>query len=700
MEKIKNIIWKNKDKNWILYADWMFIIVFATGVYIFAASTCIPREFSDDDWGIANYFAGVMGAEYATPYNKFINFILGWVMYGIYQFLPGSNWFFIVQELIVILSFALFQYMLIQKMKEYLSCGWCYFITSVFLVSFEPSYLCRLSFTQTAAIGSIVGICWMIFSYKNKSNRGFIFGIILAFISALHRFGSFEMCLPFIGLYLLNFELDKCKKFSLKEMAGNILKDRKLYLSIMGVVCVCWVLGKWNTAIYNSEYYAEYNAFNAARASVLDYPKAPYEDIAEELEAIGVSENDYALIISWTIADLSFITTDLLKDIAAIEPKANIEIDYKSEIEGYFDNLKDPERIYNKLFYMALIILILCMFLDFRNMVWYLPVLLTGTIIIEIYFTVVVKRYPSYVRTGLIFALIMTALLMTDFSKFQILRGKRVVTIIASAAIVLGLFPLGNDYYLSAKGTFEYNMDGLAMYQYMNRRENDIFMIPTGDPGGLPALRNSYSIFKETQPGIMRHTVGLGGWSTNNPWVNEAYHSWGIDYPMSQTADENVYVLTSFAMAQRLQTYLKEHHDMDTSASLTAVEYGTTIYKITDCDLFIEEEKGCGIINRVGYSFDETYNTYDITINVSNCEPTERGDSNRVFVSLTDEEDNTQYFMVFGGNDLNIDEKSNELVVKIPTFFIENDMEYTVNVLTQVDGINRYACKNGLKFSL
>lgn len=69
-------------------------------------------------------------------------------------------------------------------------------------------------------------------------------------------------------------------------------------------------------------------------------------------------------------------------------------------------------------------------------------------------------------------------------------------------------------------------------------------------------------------------------------------------------------------------------------------------------------------------------------------------------MSLTDEEDNTQYFMVFGGNDLNIDEKSNELVVKIPTFFIENDMEYTVNVLTQVDGINRYACKNGLKFSL
>lgn len=333
-------------------------------------------------------------------------------------------------------------------------------------------------------------------------------------------------------------------------------------------------------------------------------------------------------------------------------------------------------------------------------MIWYVPVLLAGTVIIEIYFTVVVKRYPSYVRTGLIFALIITALMMTDFSKLRLLQGKGLVVIAISFAMVCGLFPLGNEYYLSARGTSEYNMDGLAMYQYMNRRENDIFMIPTGDAGGLPALRNSYSIFKETQPGIMNHTVGLGGWSTNNPWVNEAYHSWGIDYPMSQTADENVYVLTSFVKAQRLQTYLKEHHGMDTSASLTAIEYGTTIYKITDCDLLIEKERGHGIINKVEYSYDETYDTYDITINILKHESGEKGDSNRVFMSLTDDEGNTQYFMVFGGNDLILSEERNELMVKVPTLFIEKGMKYTVNVLTQVDGVNRYACKNGLNFNL
>ena len=53
---------------------------------------------------------------------------------------------------------------------------------------------------------------------------------------------------------------------------------------------------------------------------------------------------------------------------------------------------------------------------------------------------------------------------------------------------------------------------------------------------------------------------------------------------------------------------------MDTSASLTAVEYGTTIYKITDCDLEIEEEEGNGIIQTVSSLYDEVYDTYDLTV--------------------------------------------------------------------------------------
>ena len=60
ISKKKNL----KEKN---IHDILFVGIFAIALFIFVYYTCTPREFSDDDWGIANYFAGTMGAEYATP---------------------------------------------------------------------------------------------------------------------------------------------------------------------------------------------------------------------------------------------------------------------------------------------------------------------------------------------------------------------------------------------------------------------------------------------------------------------------------------------------------------------------------------------------------------------------------------------------------------------------------------------------------
>lgn len=681
MEKFRILVQENKAKKWTTtHVDWLFAILFAIGVFAFTALTCTPRSFTDDDWGIANYFAGVMGADYATPYNKFINFILGWIMYGMYQFLPGPNWFIIVQELIVAFSFAMLHYMLIQKMKNYLSTGWCYLIASVFVLSFEPSYLSRVQFTQTAVIGSIVGIYWMIFCHKNNLSRGFILGTGFTVLSALFRFGSFEICLPFAGLCLLDHFIGRMEgEHSFRKLLYCFKKDRMLYFTIMGIIIACFTVSRINNSIYNSDYYSKYNEFNAARASVLDYPTAAYEDIAEKLEEIGVSENDYDLIISWTVADLSFITTDLLKAIAAIQPKINGGIDCGTKVAAYFTNLLDPTIMYNKLFYFTLIILLVCLILDFKHMKWYVMLLLLGAIVIELYFEVVVMRYPPYVRTGLLFAVITTALIMTDFSRIFVLQGRWYAILAVFLTAIYLLAPLGNDYYLKTKGTFEYNMDGLAMYEYMNGREDDIFMIPTGDNGGLPALRNSYSIFKETKPGIMRHTVGLGGWSTNNPWVNEAYHAWGIDYPLSQAADENVYLLASQEKVNSIRQYLLEHRNKQTTASLTAIEYGTTIYKVTDRNMEVIDSE-FALIHKVFAEYDSDYNTYDISIDLDlyGLE-----DNYRVFIVLEDSGGGLGYYMVYEGHDVSLAEGNVRFVAKIPSGMLLSERTYKANIMLQ-----------------
>lgn len=210
-------------------------------------------------------------------------------------------------------------------------------------------------------------------------------------------------------------------------------------------------------------------------------------------------------------------------------------------------------------------------------------------------------------------------------------------------------------------------------------------MIPTGESGGLPALRNSYSIFKATKPGIMRHTVGLGGWSTNNPWVNEVYSSWGIDYPMSQVADDNVYLLATSGKVGGLQQYMWEHHDVQTTASLTAVEYGTTIYKITERNLNVSEKKLASIVN-ASIEYDNSYDTYDIAVdlefyksNKENC---------RVFISLENSMGIIGYYMVFGGNDMVLKEGKTQLLSKIPSATLVAGDKYRVNIMIQEENHN------------
>ena len=145
------------------------------------------------------------------------------------------------------------------------------------------------------------------------------------------------------------------------------------------------------------EKYDAYNAFNSARASVIDYKVYPYEKIADELEEIGVSANDYTLITSWTFEDPNFITTDLLNKIKALEPGS----DWEENATGFFDNY--VENMLTKEYIFVLVLLSICLLLDYKHMkivFWYIVAMIN---MISFYFTVT-GRYPSYVKIEILFA--------------------------------------------------------------------------------------------------------------------------------------------------------------------------------------------------------------------------------------------------------------------------------------------------------
>ena len=199
----------------------------------------------------------------------------------------------------------------------------------------------------------------------------------------------------------------------------------------------------------------------------------------------------------------------------------------------------------------------------------------------------------------------------------------------------------------------------------------------------MPNLRNSYSIFEATKPGTYRHIVGLGGWSTNTPWLNEIYDLWGIQYPMKQIADDNIYILTSANSIPSLQQYVLEHYNQATTASLTNIQYGTTIYKVIGKDLVVDGKLDyCSIIdNSIEYDSEKDNVCIETSVNVYNdC----NNKINRVYIELENTFDSSKsYFMVYEGNDLLLEKGRQTLVTIIPSSQLTSGQGYKMNIFIQ-----------------
>lgn len=652
----------------------IFSILLNTILVYVSLKTCTLRFWTDDDWGIANYMSGAKGIEYATPYIKFINICLSSVLYVMYQLYHEINWFAVAELGVVWLSFVFFTYILVRKLRERFDWGSSYIISALFMLTFCNSFYVRMQFTQTASVGCIAGMVFLMYSFKSdgeKINAAKILGALCICLSFLFRSGCFLLVLPFaffmVAEYFFTFE----GKFVKHVNAGVIVKRHRNCILIWSMILLLYVMSLFVQKLSYGEKYNYYNEFNSARANLIDYERSSYDEIQDGLEEIGVSANDYALITSWTFDDPEFITPDLLKKIKALQP----DRDLKENVLSFFQNY--AERILTKDYIYTIIVLAFLAILDYKRMkivFWYVFFMFNG---ISFYFTVV-GRYPSYVKIGIIFAAVCLALYQADFTCIGKIEKKAVLGMSLILALVLA--PLGNDHYLSNIGKFEYDFTGMEMYQYLNDRVGDYFVVPTFSSGGLPGIRNSYSVLRSTRSGTFGNIVGLGGWSTGNPDQVAAYNSWGIYSPLRQIADENVYLITAAYAVEMLQTYLYEHTGAESTYALTNVKYGATIYKVTT-QIETDKEKQIKLDN-MAESIDGTYNTYKIEANLAVESSLEDKEFDVYYSFYEPDTDTTKYFMMYDADHASF--KADEVMhvnAMIPVNELETGEKYFVSVV-------------------
>lgn len=685
----------NKLRNYPKALAWFYALSVNIVLFIFFANTCTIRFRTSDDRAIANHISGVRGKEFATPYIRFINIILAKALYHLYQICREINWFAVAQEAVIFLSMAILVYIITRKLLYYHDLGIAFLLPFCFVGAFAATFYCRIQYTQTSAVGSFSGILLMMFSYKydgHKISVDKVAGLILTGFSALFRPKAFLLILPFAFVLVLEYAMVPFVKDVVRgtrrqnhpwryipEFFGEY---RKIILTFLFLMAAYAGIAFIQEASYG-ERYDNYIAFNSARAHFIDYEQYDYEQIAEELSELGVSKNDYDFMRLWTFADADFITTDLLNAINEVQPKnsGSLKERLKIYIYGY------PKRVFIGIYFFTLAVIVL-LAVSGRYRWWYAAGLIALLYILDFYFGAIVGRYPYWLMIGVLYSAIAASVYLMDFSR--LLNTKRTVQMILTVILCGVLFPFGNEWYVENFNTFQYDYDGVRLYEYLNEREDDIFYIPVKN-SGVPALSEGYSVFQSYREGTQSNIVGLGGWSTGHPDVEDAYHARGIYSALQQIDQENVYLFSTREYVRAYQTYLYEHTGRASTYALTNEQSGAFLYKITS-DMSGGVKRNIYMEN-ISHGYNSGYDLYEIDMQAS-VEENLMGKEFDVYTAIEDTETGQRgFFMCYDAEKTRFDDIGQKVALKalIPAEYIEAGKSYHVSlILTGEDGTRYY----------
>lgn len=322
MGKIKKILLASGRKNNWLWAFGLNLL-FLASILIF----CDIKYEVSDDFVMSTIISGAYGNGY-NPHLMFINVLWGYLLLPFYHMAPGISWYLIAQLLVCLLSFTVVSYMLLERLERPVA----FLFIIVLLTVFADDAYILVQFTKTAMIAVMGGgivFLWILFHEKF---RPLLIGAgLLCLAGTLIRFMTIYLA---GGFFLIVLAVEFWKLLKEKEW------KKIIRAAAAGGVLIIVAVGMKaaDTFIYEQdEAYAFYNEYDTARASVTDASDYGYWAYEEELNKIGISENDYYMMRSWNFADNEVFSAEVLEETGKIidDYKRNLGISKENILENF-----------------------------------------------------------------------------------------------------------------------------------------------------------------------------------------------------------------------------------------------------------------------------------------------------------------------------------------------------------------------------
>ncbi|MEG2522319.1 MAG: hypothetical protein RSA90_00105 [Lachnospiraceae bacterium] len=590
-----NIVRKNQYKKNSVLSDFVIALMLNLFFFLLVLFFCDIKYEVSDDFVIETILSGAYGGE-INPRMLFVNVILGHLLGAIYHVIPGISWYFVFQIFLGFISFTSVTYFLMKKLPRLSAI----IISTLFILFFSDDIYILIQFTKTSVLAVMSGsllFLWGVFAERICKKMIFIGGV-LVIAGSLLRFNSVYLAAPFILLILL---------IEIISIWVNRKEDKKWYqrlckiglIGMLLIVCV-FSLEEINTQSYiHNANYKEFAKYNQVRSTIVDYPNYGYWIDEEAYRALGLSENDFNMLVRWNFADNEVFNIETMKKVSAImeERRNKVEI-LETDVLRCME-----ERNYEKysIFWACAILGILTIICNKKNWWKVFACGLLGGDLLFYYFYV--GRVVYRVEYGVYLCAFM--FLMYYFKLDEKIKNNKIVKNIGLsliAVLCILKIPLyipdttykqlsDMEYNSYVNDTFFYseNYDRAKYCKVINKRDiqeklisymqnnrRDFFFMDFSTT--IQTLYLDVNPIEVVPKDYYDNMLYLAGVTTNYPDVKEKLKMAGYENPLKCLVEENVYVVDNVNYEMKL-LYLQEHYYPNAKMKLYKEIDGYKIWK-------------------------------------------------------------------------------------------------------------------------
>lgn len=552
----------------------------------------IKYEVSDDfimEMVVSGAYTG-----HPDAHMMFSNIFIGWLLVPLYSLFPAISWYFWLQMLLCFLSFLALTYVLVQKLRLGTAV-----LTVVWITAFAARDLYILpQFTKTAIVASMCGcllFVWALFAQRGW--KCWLPGAALVFFGAMVRDKAFFIAAAFAGVLVLYHTIAclKQKGMTVKQILC------KVCIPGAGMLAAVFLFGAVNSLAYTQDpNYAEYLTFTKLRSQILDYTWCDYEDLCDELTAIGVSENDYQMILHWDFADQVVFSTEKMQQVLDIVTAHRVNL--RPSIREAFSMIRSRQLYYP----LTLCCVLLGLFCAITNpKKFWVPAVSALMVLGFLVYFYRLGRWVYRVEFGFLFC---AAVLIAYFCEPFFKRSKATEALLCAAALLVGGWQGINylpdntapvedvaAYRTYVDSTFYYSasyspekytksvISGKLRPKFLakvNETPENLYILDFGT--AIQTLYYDFSVFKSSRACFPKNVLFLSGVTQNHPSVQDYIESLGFENTLAALPSKNVYYVSNTSSETRILTFFHEHghSDMQVTACGTFDDY--TLWKYTE----------------------------------------------------------------------------------------------------------------------